>query len=103
MFAMIRYAMPILCAAAIFSPLAASAGEVYNRELHQEQRIFTGVKDDQLNWAQFRNLERRELAVNAQRVADLHRHDGHLTYGEYGHLNRELNGISTSIYRNRHN
>jgi len=102
MFTMIRYAMPVLCAAALFSPMVASAGEVYNRELHQEQRIFNGVKDSQLSRAEFRNLERRELSVNAQRMADLHRNGGHLTYGEYAHLNRELNGLSNSIYRDRH-
>lgn len=103
MLTFVRYALPVLSAAAIFTPLVASAGEVYHRELHQEQRIFNGVKDNQLTRSEFRNLERRELSVNAQRRADLRRDDGHLTSQQYQQLNQRLNRISGSIYTDRHN
>ena len=103
MFFMIRYALPVACAAAIFSPMIASAGEVYNREMHQEQRIFDGVRDGQITASEFRNLERRELSVNAQRVVNLNHDGGHLTRDQYWKLNHRLNSISNSIYVDRHN
>ncbi len=103
MFKFIRYALPVISAAAIFTPMVASAGEVSHRELHQEQRIFSGVKDDQLTGAEFRNIQRRELSVNAQRTADLRHDDGHLTRQNYQQLNQRLNRISGLIYHDRHN
>ena len=103
MFTFIRHALPVISAAAIFTPMVASAGEVSHRELHQEQRIFTGVKDNQLTGAEFRNLQRRELSVNAQQTAELRRDDGHLTRQNYQQLNQRLSRISGLIYRDRHN
>ncbi len=103
MFTIARYALPALSVAAVFTPLVASAGEVYHREMYQQQRIFNGVKDDQITKGEFHNLERREFSVNAQRVADLRRNDGHLTHQEYDQLNDRLNHISRSIYVDRHN
>ncbi len=85
------------------NPSSASAGEVYNREVNQERRIYDGVKDGQINRSEFRHLEAREERIDAQRRADLRQNGGHLTAAEYKQLNREENRASNAIYRDRHN
>ncbi|MER3435301.1 MAG: hypothetical protein C4288_18295 [Leptolyngbya sp. ERB_1_1] len=102
MLTMIRYALPVATAAMIFTPIVASAGEVYHRELHQEQRIYNGVRDGQITPAEFRNLERREALINAQRAVDLRRDNQHLTRLNQLQLNRRLDSVSAAIYRDRH-
>jgi hypothetical protein len=93
----------VATAAAIAAPLAAQAGEVYNREGYQEARIYNGVRDGQLGPREYANLQTREARLNAARQADLARHDGHLTPWEAGHLNQRENAISRSIWTDRHN
>lgn len=88
---------------AIVLPAAAQAGEVYNREQHQENRIYQGVANDSLTRREYDNLQGREAALNAQRNRDLVRNDGHLTPQEYRNLNRRENNLSRSIYRDKHN
>lgn len=80
-----------------------SAGQVHDRELRQERRITAGVESGQLSASEFRNLENRELQVNAQRTADLKQDGGHLTPEQYWQLNQRLNNISGSIYQDRSN
>ena len=83
-------------------PLAASAGEVYNRVENQQDRIAAGVHDGQLSRGEFRNDEAHLAAINAQRQWDLARNGGYLTGREKVQLNRELNRNSARIYRTRH-
>jgi hypothetical protein len=92
-----------VCATAIFLPTIASAGEVYNREVHQQQRIHNGVRQGTINKREFRHLEGREAALNAARRHDLRTNNGHLTTQERRQLNHRENRISRSIYRDRHN
>jgi hypothetical protein len=88
---------------ALVLPAAAQAGEVYNREQHQENRIYQGVANDSLTRGEYDNLQTREASLNAQRSRDLARHDGHLTPQEYRNLNRRENNLSRAIYRDKHN
>jgi len=83
-------------------PLAAQAGEVYNRVENQQDRINAGVRDGQLTFGQYVWDESHLQAINAQRRYDLRHDDGHLTAGQYNQLNRELNRNSDRIYWTRH-
>jgi Zn-dependent oligopeptidase len=91
-----------VCASAIFLPTMASAGEVYRREVNQEQRIYNGVRNSSITPAELRNLERREAAVDATRRRYIHSGRG-LTVRERRQLNRREKNISRTIYRYKHN
>jgi len=91
-----------LCLAA-FMPMAAQAGEVRNREVRQENRIYQGVQSDQLTRGEYDRLQRGEARINDQRRNDLYRNDGHLTGAQYQKLNREENRLSSRIYIDKHN
>jgi hypothetical protein len=84
-------------------PLAASAGEVWNRVENQQDRIAAGVASGQLTWAEYRSDEARLAAIRAQRVADLRANGGRLTAFEHAQLNAELNAESARIYWTKHN
>jgi hypothetical protein len=87
----------------VLNPTTASAGEVYNRELNQQYRIYKGVENGQISAREFRNLEIREARLDAQRRYDLYKDGGHLTAQDRARLNARENRISNSIYRDRHN
>jgi hypothetical protein len=91
-----------LCTA-LMLPVAARAGEVRNREIHQEQRIYQGVRSGQLTTHEYDRIQGQEARLNDQRMRDLQRNDGHLTPQEYHQLNREENHLSHTIYRDKHN
>jgi hypothetical protein len=96
-----------ICTAALVGatmlPLAASAGEVNNRVDRQQARIDRGVADGQMTRREFDRTESRLDRIDAQRERDLRANDGHLTPGERGQLNRELNRNSRAIYFDNHN
>ena len=107
MHSIIRFAAPIVCAATLIAPLAAQASEdfphtINDRQTEQQQRIFNGVQDHQLNRQEYRNLERRSLSIELQQRRDA-RDGGSLTSRERAQLNQRLNHLSNSIYRDRHN
>jgi hypothetical protein len=102
---MFRFAVPVAFAAVLISPFAAQAHDVYPRTLNQRQaqqqrRIFDGVKNDQINRQEYRNLQRRSAAIERQQRRDV-RDGGSLTPRERRHLNQRLNNVSNSIYRDR--
>lgn len=88
---------------AIVLPAAAQAGEVFNREHRQENRIYQGAANDSLTRGEYDRLQAREASINAQRRSDLSRNDGHITPQEYRNLNHRENDLSRSIYRDKHN
>ncbi len=98
-------AKSILIAASLvaFMPLAASAGEVENRIHDQNARINQGIRNGSVTYGEDRRLDRSLDSIQAQRNRDLRRNDGHLTRGEYAHLNREENNLSDRIYFDKHN
>lgn len=87
----------------IVLPAAAQAGEVYNREHHQENRIYQGARNGSLTRHEYDTLQGREAALNDRRVADLKHHDGRLTPREHRNLNARENRLSHAIYRDKHN
>ena len=91
----------VLTAATV--PLAAQAGEVYNRVDRQQGRIAQGVHSGQLTYGEYNRVENHLDAINAQRRHDLHADGGHLTPGQKAQLNRELNRNSNRIYFDKHN
>lgn len=94
----------VLCAAGMFAPIAAQAGEVSHREIDQQHRIYQGVRSGALSPREYANLERSEERLNAQRERDLHDGDGKdgLSGRQYVQLNREENHLSRKIYRDKH-
>lgn len=84
-------------------PIAASAGQAYNRVHDQEARLNQGLASGQLTRNEYRHVDGRLDSINAQRRRDLRQNDGHLTAGERAHLNREFNNNSTNIYFDKHN
>ena len=102
-FALTALVAVTLIAPLIATPLAAQAGEVYNREHRQQDRIYNGVRNGSLTQREYNNLEGRETRLNNQRTEDLEHHDGRLTGAEYRQLNREANRDSRAIYRDKHN
>ena len=88
---------------AALAPLAASAGEVVQREANQQRRIGQGAYSGQLTARETGRLETREAAINATRRTDLAANGGRLTPGEYAGLNRRENRLSNGIYADKHN
>ena len=89
--------------AAVAAPLAANAGEVHNRIVHQQTRIDQGVASGQLTRREYMSTEGHLQAIEAQRRHDLRKNGGHLTPFERRHLNREENRNSRLIYFDKHN
>ncbi len=103
-----RLTLSALCAATVVLPLLstvsqASAGEVRNREVRQERRIEQGVNNGTIQPGEYRNLQRRETAINDTRLHDLQQNKGRLTPQERQQLNWRENQLSRSIYRDKHN
>lgn len=98
--AQLRY---LALGAAILIPLAASAGEVRNREANQQARIGQGLQSGQITARGAIGLERRESNINASRTSDLAANGGHLTAQESRNLNGRENALSRQIYTDKHN
>ncbi len=98
-----RFAFIALSTVAILLPAVAQAGEVQNREVNQQERIGSGLRNGTINQTELKNLETREAALNATRVRDLRHNDGSLTTAEKVRLNQRENNISRAIYRDKHN
>ena len=83
--------------------LAANAGEVRKRQENQQDRIAAGVANGSLTPRETINLERKEVRLNNE-VRDFREDNGgKLTPREYAKVNRQLNGLSRNIYRDKHN
>jgi hypothetical protein len=95
---MLRFTLPVLCA--VLFPLAASAGEVHQRTVNQQQRIFNGVQNGSLTRGEFHQLERREVAIERARLQGLK--DGKLSDREKQQLAQRQNALSEAIYRQKH-
>ncbi len=90
-----------LCTAALLVPTVAFAGPIQHREVNQQQRIYRGVQNGSLTGKEYRNLQRREQSIAAQRYRDVHDGDG-LTAYERQRLNNRLDNTSHAIYRDKH-
>jgi hypothetical protein len=99
---MTKALLAFLCASSMLIPLAAQAGEVRNREVRQENRIYQGVHGGSLTTNEYDRLQSQEARLNDLRERDLHSGGG-LSHREDVQLNRDANHVSRDIYRDKHN
>ena len=90
----------VLSAIAFLNPRSASAGEIWDRQVNQQQRIYKGVQQGTISQQEFKNLEAREAKIAAQRRVYLR--DGNLNRQEAARLTNAQNRTSRAIYRDRH-
>jgi hypothetical protein len=76
---------------------------VNQRRENQQDRIAQGVRSGRLTAGETSRLESREARVNHEIRADRYAHNGHLTAPERREVTRRQNGLSKSIYRDKHN
>ena len=89
-----------MCAQAM---LPASAGEIHNRFVRQQQRINQGVKSGQLTQGEYNRDENRLHHIKKITRRDRRMDGGHLTARERRNINQRLNGNSNQIYFTKHN
>jgi hypothetical protein len=90
-----------LIAGVIFFPSVASAGPLLNRLENQDQRIYKGSQNGSLTYNEYKRLENRADAIQAQQARDI-RDGGGLTPYEAIKLDWKLNRQSHLIYRQKH-
>jgi hypothetical protein len=76
--------------------------EVGQRRENQQDRIASGIRNGQLNAGQTARLENREQGINQNISADRNANGGKLTGQQRAQINRQQNGASRAIYRNKH-
>lgn len=95
--------------AALAAPIAAQASPCVNphsinsRWNNQQRRIDQGIRSGQLTPGETYRLEGRADAIRRQEMFDRQHDGGRLTGREHAQLEREENGASRSIYRDKHN
>ena len=77
--------------------------EVGQRRENQQDRIANGLRNGSMNAGQAARVENREQGINDQIHADRQANGGKLTGQEHRQINREQNGASRQIYRDKHN
>lgn len=82
-------------------PTVASAGPLLNRLENQDQRIYQGSQNGSLTYNEYKRIENRSDAIQAQRARDI-QDGGGLTRYEAIKLDRKLNRQSHRIYRQKH-
>jgi predicted transglutaminase-like cysteine proteinase len=76
--------------------------EIGQRRENQQDRIANGVRNGTMNAGQAARTENREQGINQQIRADRAGNGGKLTGQEHAQINREQNGASRQIYRQKH-
>lgn len=84
-------------------PPTHQPGEVQQRFNNQQRRIDQGLASGQLTGHEAAVDERHLRYDERERNRDLRANGGHLTPGERGQLNRQLNHNSRRIYNTKHN
>ena len=97
-----KLAMAALVAALGMS-LAASAGEVDQRQRNQQRRIGEGVESGQLTPGEAARLENKERKLHREIKEERAENGGKLTRAERRQVNRQENKLSRQIYRDKHN
>jgi len=77
--------------------------EVGQRRENQQDRIANGLRNGTMHAGQTARVENREQGINQQIHADRQANGGRLTGQEHRQINREQNGASRQIYRDKHN
>ncbi len=76
--------------------------EIGQRRENQQDRIANGLRNGTMTAGQAARVENREQGINEQDHADRQANGGKLTGQEKGQLNKELNGTSRTIYKDKH-
>lgn len=77
--------------------------EVGQRRENQQDRIANGIRNGSMTAGEAARTENREQGINQQIHADRAANGGKLTGAEHRQINREQNGASRQIYRQKHN
>jgi len=77
--------------------------QVGQRRENQQDRIANGIRSGKMNAGQAARTENREQGINRQVRSDRAANGGRLTGQEKRQVNREQNGASRQIYRQKHN
>jgi hypothetical protein len=77
--------------------------EVGQRRQNQQDRIANGIRNGSMTAGETARTENREQGINQQIHADRQANGGKLTGQEKGQINRQQNGASRQIYRQKHN
>jgi hypothetical protein len=77
--------------------------EVGQRRENQQDRIAQGIRSGQMTAGEAARTENREQGINQQVRADRAANGGKLTGQERNQINRQQNGASRQIYRQKHN
>lgn len=77
--------------------------EVGQRRQNQQDRVANGIRNGSMDAHEAARTENREQGINRQIGADRSTNGGRLTGAERGQVNREQNGASRQIYRQKHN
>lgn len=77
--------------------------EVGQRRENQQDRIAQGIRSGQMTAGEAARTENREQGINQQIHADRQANGGKLTGAQKRQINREQNGASRQIYRQKHN
>ncbi|HEY2379732.1 MAG TPA: hypothetical protein VGK48_01000 [Terriglobia bacterium] len=93
----------VLCAAIVpvASMAAGNHSGINQREHNQQARINQGVRSGELTRHEATNLEQKEAKIKVNERYD--KMNGKFTPAERAHLQKELNGASRDIYRDKHN
>jgi hypothetical protein len=76
--------------------------EIGQRRENQQDRIANGLRNGTMTAGQAARDENREQGINQQIRADRAGNGGKLTGQEHAQINREQNGASRQIYRQKH-
>ena len=95
---LIAAALSLACAGAFAQTTAAST---IQRDVNQQSRIESGLKDGSLSTQEAAKLERQESRVDRLQTKDLK--DGKLSAAERAQLNAAQNKVSSNIAAERHN
>jgi len=77
--------------------------EVGQRRENQQDRIANGIRNGSMTAGETARTENREQGINRQTRNDRAANGGRLTGQEHRQINREQNGASRQIYRQKHN
>ncbi len=77
--------------------------EVGQRRENQQDRIANGIRNGSMSAGEAARTENREQGINQQIHADRQANGGKLSGQQKAQINREQNGASRQIYRQKHN
>lgn len=77
--------------------------EVGQRRQNQQDRIANGIRNGSMTARETARTENREQGINRQVAGDRSANGGKLTGQERRQVNRQQNGASRQIYRQKHN